>query len=116
MTDDAALSRELTTTIRAIEGVAGVFPAQPRVEAAAAAVAVTLALRAPDALVDIERADGITTVSAHISTLAEVPAPVTVRRVAEFLRARLQTGGAPAGDLVINVKVRLVEGGGRLRG
>jgi hypothetical protein len=111
MIDDAALSRKLTAAIRATEGVAGVYPAQPIVEAAARAIAVKLALRMPDILVDIDRADEFTTFSAHIATLAAFPAPDTVRRVGELIRAIVSTDFDGIGDVAIDVKVRLIEDG-----
>ncbi|AMM19348.1 hypothetical protein AX769_03380 [Frondihabitans sp. PAMC 28766] len=111
MIDDAALSRRLTAAIRDTEGVAGVYPAQPIVEAAAGAIAVKLALRMPDILVDIERADGFTTISAHIATFAAVPAPSTVRRVGELIRTVVTAEGESIGDLAVTVKVRLIEDG-----
>lgn len=111
MTDDTALSKHLTAAIRDVDGVSGVFPAQPVVEAAADAIAVKLALRMPDVLVDIDRADGFTTVSAHIATVASVPAPETLRRVGELIREHVHDAGAAEGELAVNVKVRLVEDG-----
>lgn len=107
--DDTTLSRELTAAIRSTEGVTGVYPAQPTVEAAVDALAVRLALRQPDVLVDIDRADGFTTVSAHIATSAAVPATETLRAVGELIRSTL----GEAGPLAINVKVRLIDDTGR---
>lgn len=107
--DDTALSRELTAAIRATEGVTGVYPAQPTVEAAVDALAVRLALRQPDVLVDIDRADGFTTVSAHIATSVAVPATETLRAVGELIRNKL----GEAGPVAINVKVRLIDDTGR---
>jgi hypothetical protein len=107
--DDTALSQKLTVAIRDAEGVAGVYPAQPIVEAAAGAIAVTLALRMPDILVDIDRADGFTTFSAHIPTFASHPAPDTVRRVGELMRDIVTAEAASTGDIAITVKVRLIE-------
>lgn len=109
MIDDAALSRKLTAAIRDTEGVAGVYPAQPIVEAAAGAIAVKLALRMPDILVDIDRADDFTTFTAHIATFASIPAPDTVRRVGELIRQIVAEEAEPAGNVAINVKVRLIE-------
>ena len=57
MTDDLDLSRRLTAAIRAVPGVTGVYPSQPILEAAADALAVRFALRMPDVLVDIDRAE-----------------------------------------------------------
>ncbi|ROQ37116.1 hypothetical protein EDF46_2565 [Frondihabitans sp. PhB188] len=112
MTDDTELSRQLTAAIRATEGVSGVYPAQPILEAAAGAVAVRLALRVPDVLVDIDRADDFTTVSAHISTAGERPATETLRRVGELLLERLGAEPSIRGEVAVNVKVRLVEEAG----
>ncbi|KQQ06004.1 MULTISPECIES: hypothetical protein [unclassified Rathayibacter] len=114
MTDDTELSQRLTAAIRDTEGVAGVYPAQPVLEAAADAIAVKLALRQPDVLVDIDRSDGFTTVSAHISTVAALPAPDTLRAVGELVRGMLEA--ELSGPFAVNVKVRLIEDSGRREG
>ncbi|QHC68241.1 hypothetical protein GSU68_17795 [Rathayibacter sp. VKM Ac-2759] len=111
MTDDTALSQRLTAAIRDTEGVAGVYPAQPILEAAADAIAVKLALRQPDVLVDIDRSEGFTTVSAHISAVAALPAPDTLRAVGERLRGMLES--ELSGPFAVTVKVRLIEDSGR---
>ena len=111
--DDTALSQRLTAAIRDSEGVTGVYPAQPILEAAADALAVTLALRQPDVLVDIDRSDGFTTVSAHIAATAALPAPETLRAVGEELRRLLDAEPSVTGPLAVNVKVRLIEDSGR---
>ncbi|MCJ1683150.1 hypothetical protein [Rathayibacter sp. VKM Ac-2928] len=111
--DDTALSQRLTAAIREIEGVAGVYPAQPLLEAAADALAVKLALRQPDVLVDIDRSDGFTTVTAHIAATAALPAPETLRAVGEGLRRLLDSEPSVTGPLAVNVKVRLIEDSGR---
>lgn len=116
MTDDTELSRLLTAAIRQAEGVAGVYPAQPILEAAADAVAVKLALRQPDVLVDIDRSEGFTTVSAHIATVAAIPAPETLRAVGELVRGMLEEEPSVSGPLAVNVKVRLIEDSGRGEG
>ncbi|GAA4666436.1 hypothetical protein [Frondihabitans cladoniiphilus] len=108
-TDDAELSRSLTAAVRAVEGVTGVFPSQPLLEAAADALAVRLDLREPDEMVDIDRSDRFTTVTAHISTSASLPAPETVRRVGELIRDTLLATGAKPDELAVNVSIRLVE-------
>ncbi|KZX21223.1 hypothetical protein [Rathayibacter tanaceti] len=113
MTDDTALSRRLTDEIRDTEGVTGVYPAQPIVEAAADAVAVSLALRLPDVLVDIDRSEGFTTVTAHIAASAALPAPETLRLVGERMHALLAADPTVPGPFAVNVKVRLVEDSGR---
>lgn len=112
MTDDTRLSRELTAAVRAVEGVAGVYPAQPILEAAAQAVAVRLALRVPDVLVDIDRADEFTTISAHISVVPTAPAPATLRRVGETLRDLISADASIQGEVAVLVTVRLIEEGG----
>ncbi|NRG42446.1 hypothetical protein HRK28_16150 [Rathayibacter sp. VKM Ac-2835] len=111
--DDTALSQRLTAAIRDTEGVAGVYPAQPLLEAAADALAVKLALRQPDVLVDIDRSDGFTTVTAHIAATAALPAPETLRAVGEGLRRLLDAEPSVIGPLAVNVKVRLIEDSGR---
>ena len=116
MTDDTALSQRLTAAIREAEGVVGVYPAQPILEAAADALAVTLALRQPDVLVDIDRSEGFTTVSAHIAASAALPVPETLRSVGELLRGILAEEPGVTGPLAVTVKVRLVEDSGRAEG
>ena len=125
MIDDLELSRRLTSAIRAVPHVTGVYPAQPILEAAAGAIAVRLALRVPDVLVDIDRAEGFTTVSAHIATSAAAPTPETARAVGELLRDEFRRsheahdalpGTDPNDTLAINVKVRLVEDAGAFGG
>ncbi|QHC75094.1 hypothetical protein [Rathayibacter sp. VKM Ac-2805] len=111
--DDTALSQRLTAGIRDTEGVAGVYPAQPIVEAAADALAVKLALRSPDVLVDIDRSEGFTTVTAHIAASASLPAPETLRAVGERMLALLRADPSVSGPFAVNVKVRLVEDSGR---
>jgi hypothetical protein len=111
--DDTALSQRLTAALREAEGVTGVYPAQPILEAAAEALAVKLALRQPDVLVDIDRSDGFTTVSAHIATTAALPAPEILRAVGEELRRLLDAEPSVTGPLAVNVKVRLIEDSGR---
>lgn len=108
MTDDTILSRQWTTAIRGVPGVVGVFPAQPILEAAAESVAVRLTLRAPDVLVDIDRADDFTTITAHISSATEQPTPATLRRVGELILGTLPDD-IPADRVAVIVKVRLVE-------
>ncbi|ROQ03805.1 hypothetical protein EDF54_3284 [Rathayibacter sp. PhB93] len=111
--DDTALSQRLTAAIRETAGVTGVYPAQPLLEAAADALAVKLALRQPDVLVDIDRSDGFTTVTAHIAATAALPAPETLRAVGEELRRLLDAEPSVTGPLAVNVKVRLIEDSGR---
>ncbi|PPH67320.1 hypothetical protein C5D25_00860 [Rathayibacter sp. AY1D7] len=113
MTDDTELSQRLTAEIRDIEGVAGVYPAQPIVEAAADALAVKLDLRQPDVLVDIDRSEGFTTVSAHIAASAALPAPETLRLGGEGMHAPGAADPSVSGPLAVNVKVRLIEDSGR---
>jgi hypothetical protein len=109
MTDDVDLSRRLTAAIRAADGVTGVYPAQPVLEAAMGAVAARLALRVPDVLVDIDRDDGSTTVSAHIATSSSAPAVDVVRRVGELILAVLSAEDGVPDGLTVEVRVRLVE-------
>ena len=111
--DDTALSQRLTAAIRETAGVTGVYPAQPLLEAAADALAVKLALRQPDVLVDVDRSDGFTTVTAHIAATAALPAPETLRAVGEELRRLLDAEPSVTGPLAVNVKVRLIEDSGR---
>jgi hypothetical protein len=112
--DDQELSRHLTALIRATPGVDEVYPAQPVIEAAADAIAVKLALRQPDVLVDIDRDHGSTTITAGIAADVSRPAPDTVREVGERIRdalAQRHANGAEAREPdLITVTIRLVEG------
>lgn len=108
MTDDHALSRELTALIRATTGVAAVYPAQPIVEAAVDAVAVKLALRQPDVLVDVDRDGDALRIAAGIAVDDARPATDTVREVGERIRAVTDERADVRPDL-ISVSVRLVD-------
>jgi hypothetical protein len=112
--DDQELSRHLTALIRATAGVDEVYPAQPVIKAAADAIAVKLALRQPDVLVDIDRDHGSTTITAGIAADVSRPAPDTVREVGERIRdalAQRHADGAEAREPdLITVTIRLVEG------
>lgn len=116
MTDDTELSRRLTAAVRETEGVAGVYPAQPVLEAAAEALAARLDLRPTDVLVDIDRSEGFTTVTAHIAAVAALPAPDTLRSVGELLRDAIAADASVSGPFSVNVKVRLIEDSGRAEG
>lgn len=113
MSDDQDLSQRLTALLRTIDGVDDVFPAQPVVEAAADAIAVKLALREPDVLVDIDRSGGSgpgssVTVRAGIAANDGRPAGDTLREVGERVRDELTAAGEHP-DLV-TVSVRVIEG------
>lgn len=117
MHDDQDLSRRLTALLRTIDGVDDVFPAQPVVEAAADALAVKLALRQPDVLVDIERTGGgagaSVTVTAGIAVRGDRAAADTVREAGERIRDTL-AGDGEHPDL-ITVTIRLIEHDDRAR-
>lgn len=112
--DDQELSRQLTALIRSTPGVDEVYPAQPVIEAAADALAVKLALRQPDVLVDIDRDHGSMTITAGIAANDTRPAPDTIREVGERIRdalAERHADGAEAREPdLITVTIRLVEG------
>ncbi|MGU3411128.1 hypothetical protein ACLBWP_13530 [Microbacterium sp. M1A1_1b] len=110
MFDDQDLSRRLTGLLRTIDGVDDVFPAQPILEAAADAIAVKLALRQPDVLVDIDRSGGAVRITAGIAASDARPAGDTVREVGERIRDQLAADGEQP-DL-ISVAIRVIEGGG----
>lgn len=107
MHDDQDLSQRLTALLRTVDGVDDVFPAQPIIEAAADAIAVKLALRQPDVLVDIDRSNGSVTVTAGIAVSDARPAGDTLREVGERVRDLLADGGEHP-DL-ISVAIRLID-------
>lgn len=108
---DEALSRALTSRIRSVDGVVAVHPPRAIVQAAAEVVAGTLALRAPDVLVDVHRDGSSLRVVTGIAVDDARPAKDTVREVGERIRGLVdEHEGVPA-DLV-DVTVRLVEGVG----
>lgn len=115
MTHDLDLSRTLTAALRSVPGVTGVYAARPVVGVAVAvaeavsAVAPTLELRAPDVLVDIDRADEFTTVSAHISTSTTESSPAVLRAAGETLRDLIRVELPEGAEFGVNVKVRFVE-------
>ena len=109
MTDDTDLSQRLTAAVAGAPGVAGVFAAKPPVAAAADAVAVALALREPDVLVDVARLEGFSTFTVHIAVEGAVPATDTLRSVGELVRDAVLAEGAAAGTFAVSVKARLVE-------
>ena len=111
MTDDADLSRRLTAAVRAVDGVTGVYPAQPPLEAAAVAIAGRLRLQAPDVLVDVDRREGSTTVATHVATAADRPAADVVRAVGERVRALLEAEPGLGATALVRVTCRLVEEG-----
>lgn len=115
MTDDLDLSRTLTAALRRVPGVTGVYASRPVVGVAVAvaeavsAVAPTLELRAPDVLVDIDRAEEFTTVSAHISTSTAEASPAVLRAAGETLRDLIRVELPEGAEFGVNVKVRFVE-------
>ncbi|MFS0731629.1 hypothetical protein ABC270_16330 [Curtobacterium sp. 1P10AnD] len=106
--DDAALSSELTSAIRAVPGVVAVYPPRPIVHGAAEAVAAALALREPDVLVDIDRHGTTVRIAAGIAVSGDRPAPDTVREVGERVRDLVDQRVDGGADLV-TVTIRLVE-------
>jgi hypothetical protein len=109
MLDDAGLSRRLTAAVRAVDGVTGVYPAQPILEAAAVAIAGRLRLQAPDVLVDVDRRAGSTTVATQIATAADRPAADVIRAVGERVRDELAAEPGLDGPFDVRVQGRLVE-------
>ncbi len=110
MTDDTGLSQRLTEVARRTAGVSAVFAAKPAVAAAADALAVALALREPDVLVDVARSEGFTTFTVHIAADAATPAPQTLRAVGEAVRDLVLAEGAAEHHFAVNVKARMIEG------
>ncbi|MDQ0744472.1 hypothetical protein QFZ62_001780 [Clavibacter sp. B3I6] len=109
MLDDADLSRRLTAAVRGVDGVTGVYPAQPILEAAAVAIAGRLRLRAPDVLVDVDRRAGFTTVATQVATAADRPAADVIRAVGERVRDELAAEPGLDGPFDVRVQGRLVE-------
>jgi hypothetical protein len=106
---DEELSAHLTEVIRGIPGVTGVFHATSLVETAADVIAAGLSLRSPDALVDIERAEGFATIRAHIATSVDDTAAEVVRRVGETVKSEVEATGSVATPMAVNIKVRVIE-------
>lgn len=105
MTDH--LERRLTDAVLAVPGVTTLFATRPIRHAAVAGVAATLELPGPDLRVDVDRADGVTRVTAHIGVTDEATAPDTLRAVAAEVRSILVE--AAIGEVAIDVSVRLIE-------
>ncbi|MGY3263494.1 hypothetical protein [Frigoribacterium sp. 2355] len=108
MSDDL-LSRYLTEVLRGVEGVVDVFDAHPVVEGAVRAVAAGLDLAGSTGLVEISRAAGSVSVTAHVATGLDVPTPETLARAADALRGRLAASGVTGDDVVVSVSARLVD-------
>ncbi len=106
---DEELSVRLTEVARAVPGVTGVFHSTSLVETAADVIAAGLSLRSPDALVDIDRTEGFTTVRVHIATTVDHAAADVVRRVGETVKAALPDTAVVGAPLAVNVKVRVIE-------
>ncbi|OUE07626.1 hypothetical protein CMsap09_01660 [Clavibacter michiganensis] len=109
MTDDADLSRRLTAAVRAVDGVTGVYAAQPVLEAAAVAIVERLRLEAPGMLVDVDRADGAVRVAVHVATAADRPAADVIRAVGERVRDLVAAEPDGDGTVLVHVTGRLVE-------
>jgi hypothetical protein len=109
MPDDADLSRRLTAAVRAVDGVTGVYPAQPILEVAASALAGRLHLRAPDRLVDVDRSDGFVRINVHIATAADRSAADVIRAVGERVRDFVAAEPETEAPVLVIVKGRLVE-------
>lgn len=107
--DDEELSVRLTRIVRSVSGVTGVFHSTSLVGAAADVVAAGLSLRSPDALVDIDRAEGFTTVRAHIATTVDDTAAQVVRRVGENVKAAVERDGSIRTPVAVNITVRVIE-------
>lgn len=108
MSDDR-LSRELTEVLRGVEGVLDVFDAHPVAEGVVRAVAAELDLAGSTGLVEIERATGSVSVTAHLATELGSPTPDTLARAAAALRDRLAAGGLSGDDVLVSVSARLVD-------
>ena len=108
MSDDL-LSRDLTEVLRGVEGVVDVFDAHPVVEGAVRAVAAGLDLAGSTGLVEISRAPGSVSVTAHVATALDSPTPETLARAADVLRGRLAASGLAGDEVVVSVSARLVD-------
>ena len=108
MSDDA-LSRDLTEALRGVEGVVDVFDAHPIVEGAVRVVAAGLDLAGSTGLVEISRAPGSVSVTAHVATSLDAPTPETLARAADALRGRLAASGLAGDEVVVSVSARLVD-------
>ncbi|KQN42462.1 hypothetical protein [Frigoribacterium sp. Leaf44] len=108
MSDDL-LSRDLTEVLRGVEGVVDVFDAHPVVEGAVRAVAAGLDLAGSTGLVEISRAAGSVSVTAHVATALDSPTPETLARAADALRGRLAASGLAGDGVVVSVSARLVD-------
>jgi hypothetical protein len=108
MSDDA-LSRDLTEALRGVGGVVDVFDAHPIVEGAVRVVAAGLDLAGSTGLVEISRAPGSVSVTAHVATALDSPTPETLARAADTLRGRLAASGLAGGEVVVSVSARLVD-------
>lgn len=98
MIDDKALARMLTDAVLATPGIATVFPVKPILHAASEGIANALDLEEPEVLVDVDRADFLLTVTAHVATTSDGSTPEVLGRAAEALRAVAErVGAAPAG-------------------
>ncbi|KPG88927.1 hypothetical protein [Frigoribacterium sp. RIT-PI-h] len=108
MSDDA-LSRDLTEALRGVGGVVDVFDAHPIVEGAVRVVAAGLDLAGSTGLVEISRAPGSVSVTAHVATALDSPTPETLARAADVLRGRLAASGLAGDEVVGSVSARLVD-------
>ncbi|WP_396599335.1 hypothetical protein [Frigoribacterium sp. R86507] len=108
MSDDA-LSRDLTEALRGVGGVVDVFDAHPVVEGAVRVVAAGLDLAGSTGLVEISRAPGSVSVTAHVATALDSPTPETLARAADALRGRLAACGLAGDEVVVSVSARLVD-------
>jgi hypothetical protein len=108
MSDDA-LSRELTEVLHGVADVVDVFDAHPIVEGAVRVVAAELDLAGSTGLVEISRASGSMSVTAHVATAPDSPTPETLARAAEALRGHLAASGLAGDDVVVSVSARLVD-------
>jgi hypothetical protein len=106
---DEDLSVRLTGLVRSVPGVTGVFHPTPLIEAAADVIATGLSLRSPNALVDIDRAEGFTTVRAHIATSVDDAAADVVRRVGEIVKAATDQEETIGTPVAVNIAVRVIE-------
>ncbi|MFP7760818.1 hypothetical protein [Marisediminicola sp. LYQ85] len=105
MSDD--LSRRLTAAVREVPGVVDVFAA--RTPLAVVVDAVTTDAPGPPGLIDVARAPGSVTLTAHVATDILTPAPAVLAAVAAEL-GRLASLVHPNRDeVVIVVSARVIE-------
>jgi len=114
MTDDAALSRELTAVVSGVDGVGEVYSPAPLIQQVTVdLLTAAIDAAAADAKVGIARgSDGTVTVSVNIGVIADHPVPAVLRAASEAIRAHLELVETLAAPPVIEVKASRVHDNG----